>query len=233
MLDYTVVAAQKTVNDVKKLSFIFTLLTQALYIDYLIYAVITKLGHLWINIPLLVISGAYFVFFLVANGKRGKKIKEVKRGAKHAYKVVRITAASFNLAVLLYSIYAFPAEVKPISIVFATLMTLIWVLGLVTELVSVFFEKRMKLFITALKADLEIVTKPINTAQNFVRKIRGEEACELSEEPTRERKILDEAVAARRSERLNKKRERAERFFTSFFKKKRGNSKEEKEFSEK
>ncbi len=34
MLDYTIVATQKTVDDIKRFSFVFTLLTQALYIDY-------------------------------------------------------------------------------------------------------------------------------------------------------------------------------------------------------
>ena len=234
MLDYTIVATQKTVDDIKRFSFIFTLLTQALYIDYLIYAIITKVGYLWLNIPLLVISAAYFIFFLVASGKCGKKIKDVKANTKHAFKVVKITAASFNLAVLLYSIYAFPEEVEPISIVFATLMTVIWVLQLVTELMSVFFEKRMKFFITALKADLEVVTKPINSAQNFVRKIRGEDPVENRDAQTRERKILDEAVAVRRTERINKKREKISGVFSSVFKGRRKESEEEEnEFAKK
>ena len=236
MLDYTIVATQKTVDDIKKFSFITALFTQALYIDYLIYAIIMGVGFIWLNIPLLVISSAYFIFFLAANGKSGKKIKSAKKSAAHGYKILKITAASFNLAVLLYSIWAFPDEVKPISIVLATLMTLVLVLNVFFEMLSVFAERRLNLFITALKADLELITKPVTGAQNFIRKIRGEEPIEDNSEPTGMRKMLDQRVEARRAERLVQRRDKREKFANFIFGKARLKSKseaDEYEFSEK
>ncbi len=232
MLDYTIVATQKTVDDIKKFSFIFAILTQALYIDYLIYATVTKLGFLWLNITLLAISSAYFIFFLIANGKKGKRIKEVKRSARHGFKVIKMTAASFNLGVLLYSIWAFPEEVQPISIVLATLMTVVLVLQLVLELISVFAEKRINLFITALKADLEVVTKPLTGAQNFVRKIRGEEPISNDGEPSSQRKMLDGRVAEYRAEKREKKREKKEKLIDFVFRRNRISEKSEAEDNE-
>ena len=221
MLDYTVVATQKTVSDLKRISLIFTISTQVLYIGYLIYALVLKLGFTWLNITLLSVSSLYFVFFLIVNGKSGKRIKEARKNLKHGYKIVKISASSFNLAVLLYSIYAFPEDVKPISVVLASLMTVVWVLQLVLELIVIFAERRTELFITALKADLETVTKPINSAQNFVRRIRGEEVIENTDEPTRIRKMLDQRVSERRAEKEVKKRDVKEKLVDFVFGKKR------------
>ena len=217
MLDYTVVAAKKTVDDIKRFAKIFAILTQALYIAYLVYALVIGAGFLPLNIALLAISVAYFVFYLLASGHSGKKIKGAKRSVGHTYKFIKISAASFNLAVLLYSIWAFPEEVKPISIVFATLMTVVWVLQLAIEIVSIFAERRIALFIEALKADLEIVTKPLNTAQNFVRKIRGDEPIENDVEPTRDRKMLDERVEEYRLQKREKRRGKKEKLVDYVF----------------
>ena len=140
MLDYTIVATKKTVEDIKRFTLVFSILTQVLYIGYLVYALVLNLGFSWLNIPLLAVSVAYFVFYLVIRGKNGKKIKEAGKNIRHSFKFIKISAASFNLAVLLYSIWAFPEEVEPISIVFATLMTVVWVLQLVFELICIFAE---------------------------------------------------------------------------------------------
>jgi len=236
MLDYTVVAAEKTVSDIKRLSLIFTISTQLLYIGYLVYALIAKLGFTWINITLLSLCSAYFVFFLAVNKRQEKKIKEAKRSARHAYKFLKISVSSFNLIVLLYSIYAFPEEVKPISVVLASLMTVVWVLQLVIELLAIFAERRMKLFVTALKADFEVVTKPISNAQNFVKKIRGEEINENGDESSGMRKMLDERVADRRRGKNQRKRAAKQKLVDFVFGKKRLNSKdrsEENEFANK
>ena len=76
MLDYTIVATKKTVDDIKRFTLVFSILTQILYIAYLAYALISNVGFTWLNIPLLAVSVAYFVFYLVIRGKNGKKIKE-------------------------------------------------------------------------------------------------------------------------------------------------------------
>ena len=236
MLDYTIVATKKTVDDIKRFTLVFSILTQILYIAYLAYALISDIGFTWLNIPLLAVSVAYFVFYLVIRGKNGKKIKEAGKNARHTFKFIKISAASFNLAVLLYSIWAFPEEVKPISIVFATLMTVALVLQLAGEAVSVFAERRMNLFVEALKADLEVVTKPLAGAQNFVRKIRGEEPIVNESEPTSQRKMLDEKVSEYRAEKQERKREKREKIVDFIFGRKRIEEKsesEENEFAEK
>ena len=235
MLDYTIVATKKTVEDIKRFSLVFTVLTQLLYIGYLVYALVSGFGYTAVNITLLSISSAYFVFFLIANGKNGKRIKEAKKNARHTYKIIKIFAASFNLAVLLYSIWAFPEEVKPMSIVLATLMTVVWVLQLVTELVRVFAERRMNLFIEALKADLESVTKPIDNAKNFVRRLRGEEPIVNEDEPSRQRKMLDERVTEYRAEKREKKHKKIEKITDFVFGRNRAeeSAEEENEFAEK
>lgn len=221
MLDYTIVATKKTINDIKMLSQFFAILTQVLYIGYLVYALFAGLGFTALNIALLVISSAYFLFYVIVNGKDGKRIKATRKNLRHTYKFVKISAASFNLAVLLYSIWAFPEEVKPISIVLATLMTVVWVLQIVVEVVCVFAERRINLFVEALKADLEVVTKPLTGAQNFVRKIRGEEQVVNDEEPTSNRKMLDEKVEEYRAERREKKREKKETLVDFIFRRNR------------
>ena len=64
----------------------------------------------------------------------------------------------------------------------------------------------MNILVTALKADLELVTKPLNSAQNFVRKLKGEEPREFSEDTSKVRRMLDEKVEERKREKENSKK---------------------------
>ena len=185
---------------------------------------------------LLSVSLAYFVFFIFANGKNTKKMKAAKKSVRHSYKIIKISASSFNLAVLLYSIYAFPSEVKPISIVLATLMTVLWVLQLVIELFSAFAESRVSLLLTALEADFEAFMRPLSNAQNFVRKIKGEELTQEREEPSHIRKMLDERVEERRADRKLSKLGKRKSVFDFVLRKKPHNNEERedaKEFAKK
>ena len=77
MFDYTKTAVNKIVADFKKFFHRFSVCAQIVYIAYLIYALFAN-TELWIiNTILLVISVAYFIFFLIATAKDAdKKLKK-------------------------------------------------------------------------------------------------------------------------------------------------------------
>ena len=79
------------------------------------------------------------------------------------------------------------------------------------------FEGRMALFIEAMHADMEIVSKPVSTVKNAFHKFIGHDV-EEAPEPTKERKYLDELVEKNKNEKTEKRKmkkaERSERIAT-------------------
>ena len=96
MLDYTRVALNQIISDFKKIAYIAGVATQILYILYLIYAIAANTGILWVNIILLTLSVAYFVFSLIIQNKKItdkqqiKSKKSIHRTAKKIYKYSKL-----------------------------------------------------------------------------------------------------------------------------------------------
>ena len=87
MLDYTKMAMKQALDDFKKAFFVLRVATQAVYIAYLVYALVSMRGLLLVNAILLALSTGYLLFYLFATawGKSpdGKKMKQhVSRSSK-------------------------------------------------------------------------------------------------------------------------------------------------------
>ena len=81
MLDYTSASINYIVESFKKAFHTFDICTQAVYILYLVYALITGKGNLVANIILLAISLAYFIYFLIYSfGLKEKRKIQIYRG---------------------------------------------------------------------------------------------------------------------------------------------------------
>jgi hypothetical protein len=63
MLDYTKAAVKKTVDDFRRLDYLRNLVTQVVYIFYLVYALFAGAGYVWANAVLRGLSLAYLIFF--------------------------------------------------------------------------------------------------------------------------------------------------------------------------
>ena len=196
MLDYTITAWEKAVNDAKRLFYGFGLVSQILYIAYLLYAIFAPAGIFVVNIILCIASLIYFGFYTFAYDKVKNCVKEY---AKRAFVWFKIGVNAFTLGVALYGIYAATTHVTPISVIMVSLMVVSWVIRIFLELAVYFLESELNLIIEGMRADWENMTKPVKTMGNAIKKIAGKEI-EPEPEPTKARKILDIKVKEKREE---------------------------------
>ena len=193
MLDYTKVAFAKVVEDFRTLRFVGTLLSQFLYIGYLVYAIIVGAGFLSVNIVLLSVSIAYVVFYVFVVGRKGYGLKSKKKIIRRIFVWLKLLFKAFTLGVTVYGIYAMTTHVTPISIILATLSIIFWVLQVIIEILSVLVESRASLMFEAIKADYEHIKKPFSTVGNIVRRVTGREV-ESTKEHSPIREHLDALV---------------------------------------
>ena len=173
MFDYTRSVFTKTLNDLKKLAFLFAIGLQVLQIGYLVYALIIGSGVLAANIVLLAISTAYLVFIIYIHRNTVKK--EMKKLLKNIYRWSKRAIKLFTLGVSIYGLYVTasdPITVKSLlSIVLLIFMLLTWVFDVLLSLVILLIEQRKNMFFDAMKMDFE----PVFKAKNFFDKVRGRE----------------------------------------------------------
>lgn len=210
MFDYTKSVFLKTLDDLKKLAFLFSLCLQIFQIGYLLYALIIGSGSLAVNIVLLVISVAYLV--LIFYFYRNKIKNSTKQLLKNIYRWSKRVIKLFTLGVSIYGLYATASDVitlkSLISIMLLVFMLITWILDVLLSLVILVIERRKNMFFDAMKMDFE----PVFKAKNFFDKVRGRE---VEEElvPTKMRTKLDllknEFREKRAQIKLDKKAERA------------------------
>ena len=218
MFDYTRSVFSKTLNDLKRLAFIFSLSLQAFQIGYLLYALIIGSGILAVNIILLAISLAYLVliFYFYHN-----KIKDsAKHLLKQIYRWSKRLIKLFTLGVSIYGLYATASDAITLkslfSIMMLVFMLITWILDVLLSLVILVIEKRKNMFFDAMKMDFE----PVFKAKNFFDKIRGREIEEelvptetrsqldlLREEFRQKKNLLKLAKKAKRKEKKTKQQE--------------------------
>lgn len=203
MLDYTRVAVNQIQKDVKTLGFVTGIVTQLIYIAYLVYTLFTKTGIFWVNLVLLVLSVAYTAFYIYATQQELQN--KIKRTVRIVYKRCKQFIRLYTLGVTIYGLYLTADNASPFSIVFAVLMILGFAADILFELFAKYFVSRTHMILEAMKADFESATKPVRTVGNFFKKITGNEPIE--EEPSSTRQNLDKQVEQLRDERKNKKLE--------------------------
>ncbi len=226
MIDYTLSAIDKIKTDLKRTFFVFNLFLQILYISYLVYAIVADVGNLIANIVLVTISFGYFVFCIFSYDKISWGQSKT---ARRAYSWSKLFVTAFTAGVAVYGICATATNVTVPAVILVSLMVVSWVLRVILEVFICFFEIEASIFVEGIKADMENAVKPVKTVGNTIKKIVGAEV-EPDPEPNKYRKILDQKVAERRTNRREKNKERIRKLF-SFGKKAIEEEKEEKEES--
>jgi len=176
MLAYTKSVFLQTKEDLKRLGFLCSTALQSFQIIYLIYALCIGSGILVANIALLTLSVAYFSFMLYIN--RNETKKEIKKIFKTIYRWGKRLIKLFTLGVSVYGLFITASEAITvsgvISIILLVFMLLGWVFDILLEIATKFVERRGKLFLEALKMDMEPALKAVNLIQKF----RGKEVNE-------------------------------------------------------
>ena len=200
MFDYTKAAFKKIVDDFKKIDFARSIITQGIYMAYLIYAICIQSGVLGVNIALLTLACAYFGFFLYMK-TRGVQ-KQVKKLVQKIYKWCKRLIKLFNLGVMIYGLSITASHFTALSLILAALMIVGWVLEILFEVVFRFFVNKAKFIMEGMEADYKNLTKPVKTVGNFFKKLTGKKV-EEEPEPTKNRIILDKMVAQERAQKEN------------------------------
>jgi hypothetical protein len=211
MLDYTITAIYKVLDDLKRGAFCFSVAVQCVGIIYLIYAICVGAGMLWANIALGVISLAYLIFYIVTYPKNDKAAVRVKRATAGWCKWSRLAIKAFTLGEAIWGVYIAIEHFTPISALLMTISALGWICQVLIEIAIKYIEGRVEYIVEGVKTDFLNITRPVRYTTNFVRKITGKEVVEVKEEPTKKHLILDKLVEERREERTKRKEEKREK----------------------
>lgn len=197
MLLYTRAALTKIVADLKRITFIYNIISPVITLAYLIYAAISGIGLIYINIALAALTAAQLIAYLTI-----RKNKKALRQSKHIINRMKIATKAFSLGVAVYGIYIANEKTTVITIVFAAVNILTWLIQLALELISSYAEAQIELIIEGIKADFDSVkdsiSKPIRTAGEMIKKaVTGKdgELCEKEEKPSRARLFLEKRIA--------------------------------------
>ena len=187
MLNNTRSAIGKMIDDIKAFSYYFNIVMQVMYFAYLLYAIGTDRGILWLNIALAGLSILYFVFYVATYNKKDDTAKQVKKSARHLHRWCKLGGKTLTLCVMVYSIYATTQDVSPTSVIMTALMVVAWVLQLLFSLVIGFLEKEKDIILEAIRKDMEPVTKPVKAVSGFFKKFRrSDEDDDLREDEVEE-----------------------------------------------
>lgn len=213
MLDYSRAALKQIEKDFKYLLYYFTVMGLIIYLVYVVYALATDAGLLPINLLLGGVTLAYLIYYVARFGKEQEEVQSAGR----RYRIFKLLMKAISLITTVYGIYNTASEVSVLSVIFAGLMAVAWVLQIVFEAVSYFVRSRLQLIIEGIEADVENMIRPITAARDFARKIVGKEPTE-KKEPSKMREMLESGVLEIRIKRAEKKAQRRLDRRTSLFK---------------
>ena len=206
MFDYTRAAIDKTLQDIKNFKYGFDIFTQAFYVVYLVAAIFLKIGNLYANIILAVVSLAAFILYFVLYEKSGERYEKLRRLKNHAAKTVKLLVNGFTLGVSIYGISVASGEVRFITLLFALLSLVMWMFGVLVEIITYIVEDRVDYFKEAFALDKQEFKKPIGAVSNFIKKAVGAEPDPIPEvKPSRHKRSLDKQILKKKEQKRAKK----------------------------
>lgn len=147
----TKAAFAKILNDFKKIRNSITVGVHVLSIAYLIYAIATQTGFLAVNISLLALTSAYFVFFVIMELRSNthalrKRIKSFYTWCKRLIKLPVLGIAVYGLAIS-------KTDFDPLSFLMTLLMIIGWILDILLYFIIRFVEIEKEYLLDSLHAD--------------------------------------------------------------------------------
>ncbi len=190
MLTNTRRAIGKMIDDIKAFSYYFNIIMQVMYFAYLMYAVGTERGILWLNLTLAGLSVIYFVFFVATYNKKEGSLKKVRKSARQLHRCCKLAGKTLTLSVMVYSIYTTTQDVSPTSVIMTALMVVAWVLQLLFSLVIGFLDKEKELILEAIRKDMEPVTKPVKAVGGFFKRFKRSDDDDLRDDEVEEEIVI-------------------------------------------
>ena len=202
MLKYTVAAINKSLDDLRRASFLLDILVNVLYIIYLVYAIVVGSGNPFVNATLCALTAVFFVSYIVTS--LDEKKKRARRLVKRTYKRIKIFVDAFSLAIAIYSIYIAAEHATVISILLTVGSLIGWIAKVSFSILTRFLEARARLLISAFHLDFE----PFYKVQNAYKLLVGDEVAEgVSPEMRAELEEIKREYVQERAEKKEKRRE--------------------------
>ncbi len=152
----------KVYNDLKRFIYAFNIATQAIYIAYLIYAIIVGTGILFANIALTALSAGYLVFYVIKIIKQVETKNNSAETIEKTYRWTKISLKALTLGATLYGIHIATSRATTPAVILAVFTTIAWVMSVLFELVRYLFENYFELISSAVKKDAYPYLKVLN-----------------------------------------------------------------------
>ena len=217
MFDYTRVAVEKIVEDLKKNIRRFSVGMQVFMIAYLVCAVVFKIfdiatvGNFYANVVLLVLSVAYLIFDLVFAKRLLEGSRLAKKITERTIKWGKLLTKGYVLGITIYGIYTATKATNPIAVILATLMIITFTLQVLFEIITSIIVDKKDLLFDAWKQDIEDIKRPATEVGNFFKRITGQEV-EERPKPNGNIRMLGKRIEAKKqAKKEEKERLKAER----------------------
>lgn len=212
MLTNTRAVLWKFLYDFKRAVYFASIVMNLFYVLAVFYSTLEGNGLLYVNIPLLAVSLAYFVFYIIAYRRPdGKRIK--KRVAR-INRYFKIAAHTITLGIAVYALYTATEKPEFLTVLFAALSAVSWIFQIVSALIVHFFEVRIEDLAYAFDEDTAGIRRPISAVSAVVSRLKGEGLPEPKPEAdervkSRVQKIRDKFLAKRDAEKTARKSKQA------------------------
>ena len=204
MFIHTQAALGKIVSDIKRISFIYNLLSPIITVAYLIYACFAGTGLLAVNITLAALTAIWLTLSLSFRSN-----KKLLNKSRHIINRLKIATKAFSLGVAIYGIYLANDKTTVFTVLFAAVNLLTWMLQLAFELLSSYAELQFALIAEGLKMDSEALSKPIRAVEGAFNRVIGKEVEDtpLTADAEKRRALLSKKVEKIKEEKRSRKPE--------------------------
>lgn len=204
MFDYTTALIRHTLEQIKISIFKLIVLTQLLYIGYLVYAIIVDSGIFISNVILLIVSCLYLAFFIYDSLKKRKRTVP-KRVKELRSLIKRLILRSVKLYTLIAMVVIFVTgkNANPLAPIVIILSAISFVIQIVLDIITLVITKRIDLFKEAFENDIREIKQPFTETSNFLKKLLGKGP--KSTEPTKNFDFLKQLVEAEKTRRAEEK----------------------------
>ena len=202
----------KILNDFRKIRNSITISVHVMSIAYLIYALAIHTGFLAVNISLLALTSAYFVFFIIM--ELTEKTHTLRRAIKEFYcwskRLIRLPV----LGIAVYGLAVSKTEFDPLSFLITLLMIIGWLLDLLFYFIIRLVEVEKEYFTDSIHADVQSVpwigdwlSSALPESDNAEEHLRKLEPFieQVAEQDARRKRMKKNAKAQKKAEKRAKK----------------------------
>ena len=148
------------------------IVSTVIILAYLAFSLIIGRGLFAVNVVLCAITAVNFIVYLILRKKKDKKSKKVRKIVKHSYVITKIVLNAIPLATLILSVIFAPDKILIADVVFLPIMLLLWIAQVALEVVSLYVQSRIALFVDSIQEDFKFVITPVLKVKNFIKRIR-------------------------------------------------------------